>query len=156
MRVDEFADGLRDRLRRFDEVLSRRERRDRRLRGLTGTQVRLLQVLLQHERLASGALSREMDLAPSTVTRVCDVLVDKGLVSREPAPEDRRKVVLSLTAAGFRAAREMERWEAAAVDRVASEIERERRAVMLEDLDLLIESLGAQVPRRRRRTRSRR
>lgn len=153
MRVDQFADGLRERLQRFEEVLSRRERRDRRLRGLTGTQVRVLQVLLQHERLASGQLSREMDLAPSTVTRVCDVLVDRGLVSRGPAPQDRRKVVLSLTGAGFRAAREMDRWQAAAVDRVASEIEPDLRAGLLDDLDLLIEALGAQVPARGRRRR---
>lgn len=150
MRVDEFADGLRARLRGFEEVLSRRERRDRRLRGLTGTQVRVLQVLLRHEQLASGQLSREMDLAPSTVTRVCDVLVERGLVERGLAADDRRKVVLGLTPAGFRAAREMERWESAAVDQVASEIERERREALLENLDLLIAALGAQVPRRRR------
>jgi DNA-binding MarR family transcriptional regulator len=156
MRVDEFADGLRARLRGFEEVLSRRERRDRRLRGLTGTQVRVLQVLLHHEQLASGHLSREMDLAPSTVTRVCDVLVERGLVARKPADDDRRKVVLGLTPAGFRSAREMDRWEAAAVDQVASEIERGRREALLENLDLLIDALGAQVPRRGRPRRRRR
>lgn len=56
--------------------------------------------------LAGRGPVRPVDLAgalastSSTVTRLCDRLVDKGLISRERAGADRRAVELALTAAG--------------------------------------------------------
>jgi MarR family transcriptional regulator, negative regulator of the multidrug operon emrRAB len=39
---------------------------------------------------------------PTNVTRICDELLDKGLIERYPSTADRRRVVLSLTRKGER------------------------------------------------------
>lgn len=39
---------------------------------------------------------------PTNVTRICDELLEKGLIERYPSTEDRRRVVLSLTRRGER------------------------------------------------------
>jgi DNA-binding MarR family transcriptional regulator len=53
-------------------------------------------------------LARELDLAPSTATRLLDPLARRGLVEREVDREDRRVVVVILTPNGRRIAREVE------------------------------------------------
>ena len=49
-----------------------------------------------------GALAESLDVNPSTVTRVCDVLVEKGLIRRSSAQASRRSVSADLTAKGRR------------------------------------------------------
>lgn len=41
-----------------------------------------------------------MGVNPSTVTRLCDVLVHKRLIRRKPAPDNRRSVSAELTTRG--------------------------------------------------------
>ncbi len=146
MRMDRFADDLKGRLRLLAQVMERRQRRDNTTLGLTSTQVRALSELLDQEDMPTGALAEKMGLAPSTVTRICDVLVRKGLVTRKQARGDRRRVNLSLTAPGFRTARELDRWEAAAIDRIATGISSDRRTELLENLELLVHALQADLP----------
>jgi len=144
--MDRFADDLKGRLRLLAQVMERRQRRDNTTLGLTSTQVRALSELLDQEDMPTGALAEKMGLAPSTVTRICDVLVRKGLVTRKQARGDRRRVNLSLTAPGFRTARELDRWEAAAIDRIATGISSDRRTELLENLELLVHALQADLP----------
>ena len=146
MRMDRFADELKDHLRHLADVMERRQRRDNVTLGLTSTQVRALSELLDEEAMPPGVLADKMSLAPSTVTRICDVLVRKGLVARKQAQGDRRRVHLSLTAPGFRTARELDRWEAAAIDRIATGISSHRRNELLENLELLVHALQADLP----------
>ena len=47
-----------------------------------------------------NALSQEMGVSVSTMTRVVDVLVRNGVVRRRPAPADRRQVCVELTVEG--------------------------------------------------------
>jgi DNA-binding MarR family transcriptional regulator len=47
-----------------------------------------------------GDLATSLDVNPSTVTRVCDVLIDKKLIRRAPAKDNRRVMVADLTARG--------------------------------------------------------
>jgi len=145
--MDRFADSLKERLRRLSEVMERRQRRDSTLLGLTSSQVRVLSTLLENDQIPTGSLAEHLGLAPSTVTRICDVLVRKGLVERLAAEEDRRRVNLSLTPPGFRMARELDRWEAAAIDRLATGIVTGQRDDLLANLDLLILALTADLPR---------
>jgi DNA-binding MarR family transcriptional regulator len=46
-------------------------------------------------------IARELDLSPATVSRIVDRLTRANLVIRERRAKDRRKVCLSLTAAGL-------------------------------------------------------
>ncbi len=149
MKPDEFADGLRERLERLQDVLERRQRRDLALQGITPSQSRVLAALLRAGSLTAGALAGEMGLAASTVTRIVDVLERERLVERRPSPGDRRVVELHLTPAGFRRAREIERWKAGAIDQVAAELDPERHELILDVLATLVEHLDG----RRRRDR---
>ncbi len=68
--------------------------------GLTGPQLWALWELHRGGPQSLKALSGRMHLDPSTVTGVVERLHRKGLVARDPDPEDRRRVVLTLTEAG--------------------------------------------------------
>ena len=68
--------------------------------GLTGPQLWALWELSRAGTLSLKALSARMHLDPSTVTGVVDRLQKRDLLVRVPDPEDRRRVILSLTAAG--------------------------------------------------------
>jgi DNA-binding MarR family transcriptional regulator len=65
--------------------------------------VPLLLVLRENGALRSQELAECLHTDPSTISRQVAVLVDRGLVAREPDPDDRRAARLVLTPAGERA-----------------------------------------------------
>ncbi|HYL07082.1 MAG TPA: MarR family transcriptional regulator [Candidatus Udaeobacter sp.] len=67
--------------------------------GLTFGQRRLLRRLREGPRSA-GALASELGVAAPSLTRQLQKLEDKGLIVRTMDPEDRRRVVVTLTPAG--------------------------------------------------------
>jgi len=69
---------------------------------ITLPQYRALVVLASRGPQPAGDLAHALDLAPSTITRLCDRLIDKGLISRRRAEHsfDRRRVEIELTPAG--------------------------------------------------------
>lgn len=70
---------------------------------VTLPQFRALVVLAQPMRVTVGDLAEALDIHPSTATRLCDRLVRKRLVRRQPGvSRDRRETPVSLTASGRR------------------------------------------------------
>lgn len=67
---------------------------------LSPHQVRALRVVARHERIRPGELAAHLRVAPRSVTDVVDALQERGLVTREPDPTDRRATVVTLTASG--------------------------------------------------------
>jgi DNA-binding MarR family transcriptional regulator len=67
---------------------------------LTMPQRRCLQALVYADSLGSSQLARLLGVAPPTVTRMLDVLVERGLATRVVHPEDRRQVCIGITPAG--------------------------------------------------------
>jgi DNA-binding MarR family transcriptional regulator len=63
-------------------------------------QYRVLVLLEGHGRQTMGELADSLGVNPSTVTRVCDVLVDKKFIRRRSATGNRRTVWAELTAPG--------------------------------------------------------
>ena len=64
----------------------------------------LMAQLFRHpEGLKMGELSRRLMVTGGNVTGISDQLETEGLVARSPHAEDRRSLVISLTAAGRRA-----------------------------------------------------
>ena len=65
--------------------------------GLTGPQVNVMQVLVAKNALSLKELSREVGMAHSTVSGIVDRLAKRGMVERQPDPQDRRftKIVIS-------------------------------------------------------------
>jgi DNA-binding MarR family transcriptional regulator len=68
------------------------------LPGMTRARCTVLIYLAQHERGNQAALAKILDIRPITLVRLLDRLEADGLVTRMPAPDDRRAHVLALTA----------------------------------------------------------
>ena len=60
----------------------------------------LLIVLMESGPMRSNLLAEAVFSDPSTISRQVSVLVDHGLVVREPDPEDRRATLLAISPAG--------------------------------------------------------
>ncbi|KUL22820.1 MarR family winged helix-turn-helix transcriptional regulator [Actinoplanes awajinensis] len=67
---------------------------------VTLPQFRTLILLVSRGSLRAVDLAEELDVTPSTATRMCDRLVRKGLVARHERPADRRSSWVTLTSAG--------------------------------------------------------
>jgi DNA-binding MarR family transcriptional regulator len=76
-------------------------------RGLTLPQLRILFQIRQEPGLGVKDLARTFGVSASNVTQQVDKLVARGLVCRAERPEDRRQVVLTLTADGEHVAGEV-------------------------------------------------
>ena len=68
--------------------------------GITGRQCAVLIAIDDHEPQSQQDVARRLDLDRTTMVALIDELEGKALVSRSPAPDDRRKNVVVLTARG--------------------------------------------------------
>jgi len=68
---------------------------------LTLAQARVLRQLAKEPR-SLGQLGTDLRLAPPSMTRLADRLEERGLIARSRDAEDRRKVLVTLTAEGRR------------------------------------------------------
>lgn len=75
--------------------------------GLTGPQAGVLHAINQLGSMSSAMLSRKLHVTPGNITGIVDRLEKKGLVVRERKREDRRVVLLLLTAEGQKLADEL-------------------------------------------------
>ena len=62
--------------------------------GLGITDMKTLSVLMQEGPMTAGRLAQRLSLTTGAVTNVIDRLQRRGLVSRAPDPDDRRKVIV--------------------------------------------------------------
>ena len=76
---------------------------------LSFSQQHLLVALADCPSLPVGELALAAGVSPPTATRMLDGLERDGIVTREPSPDDRRKVVVRLTEEGKRLVRQKKR-----------------------------------------------
>ncbi|WP_335971254.1 MULTISPECIES: MarR family winged helix-turn-helix transcriptional regulator [Streptomycetaceae] len=77
--------------------LSRRLRHQRVDESLSPTEMSVLGTLARCGSATPGELARKEHVQPPSMTRIVAMLESKGLVRREPHPDDRRQVVVSRT-----------------------------------------------------------
>lgn len=77
-----------------------RDRNDICCYGISVSQCYTLEMLGEHGISSMQALAKHLHLAVSTVTRLIDSMVDKGLVERRSSARDRRICQVQLTARG--------------------------------------------------------
>ena len=99
-------------LERLGEVIRLLLREKAQEHNLSLIQARFLVYLLYHgvELRRVSQLAREFGLTQATVSDAVDSLEAKGLIGREPWPEDRRVVTLRLTPEGELLATELSAW----------------------------------------------
>ena len=68
---------------------------------LTMTQLRLVMQLYQKQQMHVSELAAIFGVTSATVSGVVERLVERGVVRREPDPEDRRAVICSLSQHGL-------------------------------------------------------
>jgi len=71
---------------------------------LTSEQWSLLVSLHNEDKISQKELADRTGKDPANITRMLDQLESKGLVSRQPNPEDRRSYLMHITASGREAA----------------------------------------------------
>jgi DNA-binding MarR family transcriptional regulator/GNAT superfamily N-acetyltransferase len=76
---------------------------------LSLTEARVLYELAQGNRPAAAELSQQLGLDPGYLSRILRGFERRKLLSRKPAPEDRRQMLLALTAAGKKAFASLDR-----------------------------------------------
>lgn len=74
---------------------------------VTLAQYRVLVLIDGFGPMTMGDLAGNLGVNPSTVTRVCDVLVEKSLVRRRTDDDNRRTVLAELTRSGRRVVRQV-------------------------------------------------
>ena len=109
--------------------------------GLTFSDWRLMAVLGVRAPMSATEAGKLTSLKPDQVTRVVDSLLEKGLVSRRADREDRRRVLLSLSAKGVRTFK--------AIDKVRYAVECDMLSTLgkaeLETLGTVLAKIGAQI-----------
>lgn len=104
--------------------------------AVTVPQCLVLQALLDEGRDINGLadLSR---VTASAMTRLVDGLEKNGWVTRDRDPEDRRRIVVRLTASGKAEATRLRELTAASVGAVLELIPKQKRAQVLESVKLV-------------------
>jgi DNA-binding MarR family transcriptional regulator len=105
--------------------------------GVTVAQAYTLLTLPQAGQITMNELSAKMGLASSTMTRMIDQLVTKGLVQRQHDEEDRRVVWVKLTAKGQRVQHTLDRAQRELFEGSLNQISEEERARILHALKSL-------------------
>lgn len=129
-------------LERLGQVFRLLLREKAREHDLSPIQAQFLVYLLYHdvELRRVGQLAKEFDLTPATVSDAIRTLVKKGLIDREPWPEDGRIVTLRLTPAGEELATGLSTWANVIKERLERSSPEEKE-VMMAFLMRLITSL---------------
>ncbi len=110
---------------------------------VTLPQYRALVVLASRGAQRPGDLAEALGSHPSTVTRLCDRLVAKGLVSRDTSPTNRREVTIVLTGKGRRLVDRVTAKRRGELSAIVSRIRPEERATMVRALHSLGEAAGS-------------
>jgi MarR family transcriptional regulator, organic hydroperoxide resistance regulator len=109
--------------------------------GITGPQRLVVRVVGQSSMISARDLAATLDIHPSTLTGVLARLETGGLIARVIDPEDRRRALFRLTAAGRAVDRERKGTVEAAVRRALGRADRAAIANTTVMLALLVAEL---------------
>lgn len=128
--------GIRALVRRF----SLSERAEVSCCGMTVAQAATLEAL-RARPLRLGTLGRRLGIHPSTVSRNLERLEKRGLVARFADGDDARAARVRLTAAGERAAREVESGTERFAESILEQLPPDRRHEVLQSLQELLRAV---------------
>ena len=113
--------------------------------AVTLVQYRALVLLGSHGDMNVGALGDALDVHQSTATRLCDRLVDKGLVARRASAESRREVLVALTPDGRALLRKVNTRLAREIETIVGRLSAAQRELLVDALSVFAEAAG-EVP----------
>jgi DNA-binding MarR family transcriptional regulator len=123
--------GVADLLLRVSRRLQRRVAAGLAPLGVTQAQVRALRALdREHRPVRMGVLAERLDVVPRSATSLIDALAAAGLVRREPDPDDRRAVAVSLTPEGRLTLVSVRRVRRQVADELLAPLDQDQRAAL--------------------------
>ena len=102
--------------------------------NVTIPQYRALVVLASRGPQSAGALADALGVHISTLTRLCDRLVAKGLITRVDEPGNRRRVTLALTPRGRGLVRSVTNRRRKEIARIVARVPRHQRTALVDAL----------------------
>ncbi|MEQ8585693.1 MAG: MarR family transcriptional regulator [Thalassobaculaceae bacterium] len=102
--------------------------------GLTPTQWAALAMLAEEGSASQNALGRMTAMDPATIQGVIRRLEERGLITREPDPDDKRRTTLRLSDDGKTLVREVTALGARVTERTLEPLDAEERRAFLEML----------------------
>jgi MarR family 2-MHQ and catechol resistance regulon transcriptional repressor len=131
-------------LSRAHEAIARHAEADVARHGLTIAEFGILEALYHVGPMLLGELQRRILVSSGGVTYLVDRLQERGLVERQPCPDDRRARYAALTTEGKRLLARIFPGHARAIEHAMSGLtraDRERAAALLKSLGRAAESL---------------
>jgi DNA-binding MarR family transcriptional regulator len=133
---------------RLDRVMRRLQRDleccDRALVSCCGVTVAQSYALLALRELGAATMNEfatEMRLHGTTMTRMVDALIDKGMVERKSDPEDRRVVRVSLSAAGEEVAAQVQESKRGLLSAALADLPANEQNMVLQALERMADML---------------
>ena len=114
--------------------------------GVSRSDYDALEALDEHGSLTPGELGTLLSLTSGSVTALVDRLEKLGWASRNGHPEDRRKVVVTLTQRAWQIGQDELKPYLDAVDAAAGQLSNDERAVVVRFLNDLLDKI-AHAPR---------
>lgn len=109
--------------------------------GLSPREMAGLESLESDERVSGNELSRRMDLSPSRGSRIIEGLIRKGFLIRAVDPDDRRAVLLSLSAIGLEQKRRVDELKDDCERLLRSRMDDDQLSRVREGMRILLEAL---------------
>jgi DNA-binding MarR family transcriptional regulator len=108
--------------------------------ALRAVEFTLLVLLLGNRDVTPKRLARTLRISPPNVTVLVDRLVERGLLQRQPSPNDGRATILALTAAGHALAQRARQMSLTMEDGLVRALSPGERVLLGELLHKLIDS----------------
>lgn len=105
--------------------------------SLSVTQLAALGAVSRHGALTPGELAEHEKVQPPSMTRVIAALEERGLLTRNPHPTDRRQVILSVTEEGEKLLKEERRRKEAWLAQRLAELTPEEREILRQAAPIL-------------------
>jgi DNA-binding MarR family transcriptional regulator len=121
-----------------DRRLRRREQQNTES-GLSSTHLRALHLLTLESQATVGALAKEADLTPASMTVAIDQLEVRGLVTRTRDGRDRRQCFITLTALGQKAVEEKQAYWRERMGELFADVPGHKIAASISVLERLVE-----------------
>jgi DNA-binding MarR family transcriptional regulator len=112
---------------------------------ITLPQYRALVLLGSRSDRSVGTLADALGIHPSTATRLCDRLVEKGLIVRSTSTESRREVTLGLSTDGRALVRAETRRRRNDIRKIVAQFDEDTRRTLIDAFGAFAEAAG-EVP----------
>ncbi len=103
--------------------------------GISMAHLQVLWILGEHGPLPVGRVAELLGVAVPNATGLIDRMVQRGLVARERVADDRRVVLVQITAAGRTAAEQVDGWRTTVIERLLDRFDRDDLARIADALD---------------------